>query len=564
MSFLRECILEVNRMKNTKLPSLVTIDSITYNLYKIYEDIGIKFLVDDIEINSPPGDDNVYSLEELENVMVKNSHRTFHSNGKPYAYLLICNGMASDDAGLPNPTGLGVMFSRYREGTAVFYGNSRIQNNPSFFLRTTVHELGHQFNLHHDDATSKIISGIRKFSIMNQTGTIQNSPALPDDPQVVDNPIDYIGFFFGDLESNHLRNHPSEFVNPGGSLFKDGNGRWLCVAEHSQWHNYNNLTERLGYPPSRRGLSGEDSFIASDDPRNHSGEDSLVNFKEVKPKLEFSIQTGKDEYLPGAPTIAYMELKNTSSEEISVSDQLDPQYEIVKFYIRNDDKDEEIEYKPYVTLDYLLNIKKLKPNKSIKGEAKIFYGASGYSFREPGVYHVRATYNGIFKKPNEIIDSNKIEVKIKEPLTQEEKEQVNLVYGDEQARFLMYEGGDHLLEGIKKLTELGTKFPNTILGGYANTALGVHLNKSFKNIPENKIRKEKPEEAESFLVNAKDNTRGHWADMTYLNLAKIYRERNDIESMTNVLTEFINKFAEDKKNSNAIRNANDLVEKNKK
>ena len=54
-----------------------------------------------------------------------------------------------------------------------------IRDVPLAYLRTSAHEVGHQYNLHHRDASMHIDgSGQRKYSIMNQTRIIQKYGAV--------------------------------------------------------------------------------------------------------------------------------------------------------------------------------------------------------------------------------------------------------------------------------------------------------------------------------------------------------------------------------------------------
>jgi hypothetical protein len=541
--FRNRCVLEIDQMQGTSLPPSVTIDGIEYNLQKAFRDAGIDFVKssgDQVNLDTPFDNDGEYSDGELENMMNSFSNRRrglSAGDTNLYAYLLIVNGFSTRGKAT-----LGVMFdSNRREGTAVFY--SAVRTNPYFFLRTTIHEIGHQFNLHHEDASSEIIGNKRKFSIMNQTQTIQRSP----DTINRSNPIENIGYFFGELEKMHLDSHPIQFVEPGGSPFQvppGGASVYGCIPEHVQWHQYSALFKRLGYGPDP-GNVGVDRF---------SGQSQNQN-----PKIEFTIQMGKKEYLPGQPAIAYMELKNKSQDTISISPHLEPEYELTHFYIKKEAK-EEVQFKPYAMFDYLLTETSLKPNESIKGTAKIFYGSHGYSFPEPGIYKVRATYNGIIDKPNLIVESNTVQVNVREPQNKEEKDQADLIYGDEQARLFLFEGGDHLSKGLSKLGELAKKYPNSVPGGYANSVLGVNLKKAFKDIPNKRIREPKPEEAESYLKNAVKSTTGHFANIASLNLADIYKQKKDTESMKNVLSNFIDKFSEDEKSSDSVRKAKDRLE----
>ena len=91
----------------------------------------------------------------------------------------------------------------------------------SAFLRTVAHELGHQFNLHHEDGATFDDNGTVRYSIMNQTGRIRNSSTgWPNG----------IGFAFGDHERRHLSKHDKKNVKPGGGAF------YSCSTEHSSWH----------------------------------------------------------------------------------------------------------------------------------------------------------------------------------------------------------------------------------------------------------------------------------------------------------------------------------------
>ena len=47
---------------------------------------------------------------------------------------------------------LGIMFDTgERRGCAVFHSEALINTETLAFLRTAAHEIGHQFNLHHED-----------------------------------------------------------------------------------------------------------------------------------------------------------------------------------------------------------------------------------------------------------------------------------------------------------------------------------------------------------------------------------------------------------------------------
>jgi hypothetical protein len=274
-------------------------------------------------------------------------------------------------------------------------------------------------------------------------------------------------------------------------------------------------------------------------------------------EIKFTLKMGKEEYLPGQPAIAYLSLINNTDQTISLINSFDPKYDFVKFVIEQNEN--VTQFIPYSMVDAVPKTMKLDPGKSIHGNAKIFYGSIGYTFPDPGVYKIKAVYHGLVY-PSKVIESNIIEVKIRAPKNKEEEEQVNLIKGEEQALFLLFEGGDHLVNGIKNITELAEKYPNTVLGAYANASLGIHLSKDFKDLVQNKIRKPNIDSSNKFLSTAKDNVMGHWANSSYLTLARNYDKSGIKEKRTNLLNEFVEKFKDDDKNVDGIRIAKKILQ----
>jgi hypothetical protein len=277
----------------------------------------------------------------------------------------------------------------------------------------------------------------------------------------------------------------------------------------------------------------------------------------LKKEIVFTLKMGKEEYLPGQPAIAYLSLINNSEQSISVTNLFDPKYDFVKFVIEHNKN--VIQFTPYSMVDVMPKTMKLEPGKSIHGHAKIFYGSNGYTFPNPGTYKVKAIYYGLVY-PSEVIESNIAEVKITTPKNKEEEEQVNLIKGDEQALFFLFEGGDHLTSGIKSITKLAEKHPSTVLGAYANAVLGIHWSKDFKDLVKKKIRKSDIDSSNKFLSTAKDNVMGHWANSSYLTLARNYDKSGIKEKRTNMLNEFVDKFKNDDKNADGIRVARKILQ----
>jgi hypothetical protein len=428
----RKAVIKISLMVGTKSPPgegrlfkepPVIWDGKSYSLSRIYSNAGL-----DIEVNTesqeiPDLMNGRYTQNDL--MVMKDEFRPISSPFGINAWLVIVNGILrapDQNTGVMQDRTdvLGFMFDQdKRTGTAVFYQNQEVRTKPFAYLRTSAHELGHQFNLHHRDAfMHRPTSGGRKYSIMNQTLIIQKYGL-----QGFENWSAAAELEFGEHERDHLTNHPITKVAPGLSP-NDG----TCTSDHVAWHQSASTTLGVTNPGD------------------------LTPFDVTQPaenvQLDLHIQMGKPEYLPGQPAIAYLKLTNNGSNPVSIIDEFDPQFHVVKFYIKADDK--EVEFLPKSLIDFTPEPKVLNPRESTSGRAKIFYGAHGYSFSDPGTYKVRAEYNGLLDYYGKTISSNTIDVIIQSPKNNEEEEQVKLIKGDQQALVFLFEGGEGLTDGMNQ------------------------------------------------------------------------------------------------------------------
>ena len=100
-----------------------------------------------------------------------------------------------------------------RRSFANFYRNTTVSGDAGKFLRSAAHEIGHAFNLHHED-------GDGSTDIMNQTGVVGST---------------YVYDFVAAASTDHLANHDKACVWPGQSHF---------AATHTSHadHGYNSGT----------------------------------------------------------------------------------------------------------------------------------------------------------------------------------------------------------------------------------------------------------------------------------------------------------------------------------
>jgi predicted lactoylglutathione lyase len=186
-------------------------------------------------------------------------------------------------------------------------------------------------------------------------------------------------------------------------------------------------------------------------------------------------------------------------------------------------------------------------------------GGKGWTFKKPGKYIVRTTYNGIVSNPKMEIESNTVEVRIRPPSDKTEKQQVNLIVGEEQGLFLLMEGGDHLKKGIRNLTKLAKQHHDSDLAGYADLALGINLSRNFKDFQKGNVRAAKPQQSVEHLEKTMDKNVDDWYKrQTYFTLADVYK-KYDLGNPRQIMNEFVEKFSEDAKLQKSVVKAKKII-----
>lgn len=131
-----------------------------------------------------------------------------------HIYGIVANHFYEDPNGNRLTGVMGIMWTaNNRRAFANFYRNTTVSGDGGKYLRSTAHEIGHAFNLHHEDGNGTT-------DIMNQTGVVGNN---------------YV-FDFVDAEStDHLANHAKACVWPAQSTFA------AAHTNHAD-HGYNSGT----------------------------------------------------------------------------------------------------------------------------------------------------------------------------------------------------------------------------------------------------------------------------------------------------------------------------------
>lgn len=214
----RTAFLEIDMMQGTAFPpDQLLFEGRLHTLQDIYLQAGIILDVrlDENNILDLSGPDGTYTDAELDSLAQAHRNPNFQESGNKWsAYLVVVTRNAAGD--------LGIMFNTAeRLGCAVFHSEALINTDNLAFLRTSAHEIGHEFNLHHEDGKTYNEGGTIKFTIMNRTVDIQNSSSgWPAG----------VGLQFRN-ERDHLYRHEIANVKPGGESF------YRCNQEHKTWHS---------------------------------------------------------------------------------------------------------------------------------------------------------------------------------------------------------------------------------------------------------------------------------------------------------------------------------------
>jgi hypothetical protein len=219
-SFTTGCVtthLEFDRMTGTAFPAEQTVNGDKVNLPLIYAKAGHLLVVNEDEASIPAlafdelvGEDCITNAE-LD--ALESDHRSnqvgpasfecgwgwFRTTcTRNHLYGVVVNHFGTNSAGTSCDTGLlGRMWSTSkRQAFAMYYKNSTVSGDGKKYLRSAAHEIGHAYNLHHED-------GDGSTTIMNQTGVVGNN----------------FVYEFSATSQTHLKDHPAKCKFPGTGSF---------------------------------------------------------------------------------------------------------------------------------------------------------------------------------------------------------------------------------------------------------------------------------------------------------------------------------------------------------
>lgn len=214
--------VEYDRMTNTGFPANQTVGGKTVSISSIYATENYIVGVSQDQTNiaaltgpANPSDPNQYDfITEAELDTVEQANRSspvgktsficFNIGIVPsyctryHIYGIVVNHWYEDNDGVRSQSTLGIAWTTTnRRAFAGFWRNTTVNGDPGKYLRSTAHEIGHVFDLHHGDGNGST-------DIMNQTGVVGNS---------------YVYEFLAAASKDHLKDHPAKCKYPGQSAF---------------------------------------------------------------------------------------------------------------------------------------------------------------------------------------------------------------------------------------------------------------------------------------------------------------------------------------------------------
>lgn len=230
--------IEYDRMTGTAFPQPQARNNATHTIPTIYAAEGYLVSVGEDQTNiaaltgpPDPNDPNQYDfITEAELDALETANRSspvgstrficFNWGIVPsycttyHLYGIVVNHFYEDPNGVRRPTILGIMWTaNNRRAFAGFWRNTTVSGDNGKYLRSTAHEIGHAFNLHHEDGNGST-------DIMNQTGVVGNN---------------YVYDFVATASTDHLSQHDKGCVWPGLSAFA------AAHTNHAD-HGYNSGT----------------------------------------------------------------------------------------------------------------------------------------------------------------------------------------------------------------------------------------------------------------------------------------------------------------------------------
>ncbi|WP_374562217.1 hypothetical protein [Ideonella sp.] len=196
--------------------------------------------------------------------------------------------------------------------------------------------------------------------------------------------------------------------------------------------------------------------------------------------LQLTAQTEQADAELGEPIYLTVRLHNLGADAAEVTPLLDPEDGHVSVLV-DGPSGRRLGYLPLSLRDTLGSSAptRLAPGQSVSATLPIFFGASGWTFTQPGAYRVRASYR---TSPDAIaVESATLTIEVRPGEADLRSLLSNDEASNEAGKFLVWRSGDHLTKGralLKALTEQG---PDSRLRDHYRVAEARSWSHGFRN-----------------------------------------------------------------------------------
>ena len=203
--------------------------------------------------------------------------------------------------------------------------------------------------------------------------------------------------------------------------------------------------------------------------------------------LQLTLEPSKHELVIGEPLYVTLRLRNNGHVSVKVMDNFRINNEALAVFAIGESH-QRLHYRPMTLALQQTKPIQLAPGEEITALAAIFFGSSGwYIVNREGTYQLQARY----RMP---LHTGRLDV-ASEPITVTVSPGDGagrfLIDGDrngEAAKFLFWQGGDHLQRGITHLAKLMADYPQSPLADYIRVAMAASYSRPFKNYSIDKLR----------------------------------------------------------------------------
>jgi hypothetical protein len=175
-----------------------------------------------------------------------------------------------------------------------------------------------------------------------------------------------------------------------------------------------------------------------------------------------------------------VELLNEGTVSQEIIPLLEPEYGFLGLHVRAPQATDFRPYHPPVLKEGRGKSRRALPSaEALYAEARIFFGADGWTFDQPGEYVILADFPSTESPGSPRVASDSLRIQIREPTTPASRRALELLrtpdqtrLGAQQGLFLYLEGGDHLTLGKERLEQIVIETPAAPQTSAARLALG--------------------------------------------------------------------------------------------